>query len=147
MVENKRYYILVGEKQNWVVSIDNKVWGFSERSKGSWNKILPNELVAFYVTRPIKKIIGFGRIERKFVDKTILWSDDEFFGRTMWPYRISLEILYVTDNWEENGISVPSDILIQVSRRVISKELFYDLVNKAEIKWHVSIPINAVENP
>lgn len=124
----QRYYVLAGQRDDWQVSISNKVWGFSERTKGYWNKIQSEELVAFYATAPIKKIFGFGRVKEKFIDKSILWSDDRFFGRAMWPYRISLEMIYVTKEWEKDGISLPVDLLIQVSRKVIPKEpiLWFD---------------------
>lgn len=141
MIQKPRYYILAGEKQNWQVSINNKVWGFSESTKGSWNKIQSGEMVAFYVTSPIKKIIGFGRVKEKFVDKSILWSDDEFFGRAMWPYRISLEIIHVIKNWDKDGIQLPPNLLIQVSRKVISKELYYALIKNSEKQWKIKISI------
>ena len=60
-----KYYILVGDEENWKISIKNKIWGFSERNKGSWNKTKPGEYLAFYVTSPIKKIIGFGIVKGK----------------------------------------------------------------------------------
>ncbi len=34
--------------------------GFSEKTKGYWNTVKSGDLIGFYVTKPTKKIVGFG---------------------------------------------------------------------------------------
>jgi predicted RNA-binding protein len=34
-----RYYILVGDADTWKISVANNLWGFSDKSKGSWGII------------------------------------------------------------------------------------------------------------
>lgn len=129
-----RYYFLVGDIQTWKVSLKHNVWGFSERSKGNWNTSNSGDYVAFYVTSPIKRIIGFGLLTTKFKDKSKLWPDEITFDKVLWPYRIMFQNLYTLTNWDK-GISVPQTIVLNTGRKVISKSLFAILISKAEKKW------------
>jgi len=134
-----RCYILVGDEQNWKIAQTKKMWGFSERSKGSWNTTKTGELLAFYVTKPTKKkIIGFGIVKKKFIDEEIIWSDEKFVKRPIWKYRIKFDILYIVKTWE-NGIVLPNNIFLQVSRRVVDRNFFLKLVKQADLKWKTKI--------
>lgn len=133
-----RFYVLVGEKTNWEVSLNTNIWGFIERSRGLWNTIEINEFIAFYVTKPIQKIMGFGQITRKFIDEEILWSDEKFFKRAIWKYRINFKPIYVINDWNE-GIMVPKNLILRSSRIVVESDLFFDFVKKTDEKWKTNI--------
>ncbi len=133
-----RCYVIVGEKINWKVSLDKNVWGFTERSKGLWNKIEINEFLAFYVTKPIQKIIGFGQITEKFIDDEILWADEKLFNRAIWKYRINFKLIHVIDDWSK-GITAPENMILRSSRVVIDNNLFFDCVKNAEEQWKINI--------
>ncbi len=138
METNRRFYILVGERRNWEVSLKEKLWGFTERSKGSWNTTKVNDLLAFYVTNPIMKIIGFGKVTDKFVNEDLTWDDEKLFKRSLWKYKIAFKIFYVSDNWEE-GLQLPPNLFLQVSRRVVDKKVFFSLIRNADKKWDAKI--------
>lgn len=133
-----RTYILVGEKPNWEVALEKNVWGFTERSKGLWNKSEIGEFLAFYVTAPTKKIIGFGQITGKFVSEKLLWKDEFRFKRPLWKYRIDFKPFYVVNNWEK-GISVPTNLMLCSSRTVIDQKQFFNFVNNADNEWRTNI--------
>ena len=133
-----RTYILVGEKQNWKVALEKKIWGFQKKSKGLWNTTKENDLIAFYVTKPLKKIIGFGIVKNKFVDQKLVWNDEKFLNRAIWIYKVSFDIFYVCDKWK-NGIFLPKKMFLQTSRRVIDKNFFIELVKLADSKWEMNI--------
>ena len=78
----KRYYILVGDEGTWKIALQHLQWGFSQKNIGLWNTINEDEFVAFYVTKPIQKIIGFGKITEKFITKNIIWPDETFFKKS-----------------------------------------------------------------
>lgn len=84
-----RTYLLIGSKENWEVSLDRQLWGFTEQSKGSWNTTKTGDLLAFYVTTPVKKIIGFGKVIDKMISDDIIWNDEKRFKRSLWKYKIS----------------------------------------------------------
>lgn len=132
-----RFYILVGDPENWEIALKNRIWGFKEATKGLWNKSQIGEYVAFYVTTPIKKIIGFGKIIDKYIEDTIIWSDEKLFNRSLWNYRFELEIIYLIDDWNK-GIRLTS-IHLNVGRKVVSEYFFKTLVKKADQKWSSNI--------
>ena len=133
-----RYFILVGDIETWKVSLDHNIWGFSERSKGYWNTANIGDHLAFYVTSPVKKVIGFGRITSKFVDDSIIFPDERIFGKAMWLYKLGFIKLHAIENWDI-GITVPSNIMLNVGRKVIDERIFLQLVVKAEQKWNHKI--------
>jgi rhamnogalacturonyl hydrolase YesR len=135
---DRRFYILVGDKENWETSVKNKIWGFTEVSKGSWNTIEIDEIVAFYVTTPIKKIIGFGKVADKFIDEALIWNDEKRFKRSLWKYKINLEIIHLCQIWDD-GISLGPEFFLNTPRKVINKQLFLELVNRADQKWGTEI--------
>jgi len=132
------FYILVGDEENWKVSIEKRLWGFTERTKGSWNTTKPNDLLAFYVTKPIKKIIGFGIVTNKSITEDLVWMDEKRFKRSLWKYKIHFNTFYSCNDWKE-GINISPTMFLQVSRKVIDKSTFLALVHEADIKWNEKI--------
>jgi hypothetical protein len=136
--QEPRYYILVGDEKTWNASFSENVWGFSETSKGLWNTTNMGDFVAFYAITPIKKIMGFGVIEKKVLDETIFWPDEKLFQRSIWKYRIRFRVLHKIQNWND-GIRVPNHIMLNVGRKVVNRETFSILVKDADLKWKTSI--------
>jgi len=130
-----RYYILVGDMQTWETALEHNQWGFAEKNIGLWNTSNEGEFIAFYVTKPVMKIVGFGKIKRKFVSDDMLWPDEKFFKKPIWKYRIKFEIIQQIKNWED-GIEVPHTIMLNIGRKVIQKSIFNSLVKSAESKWN-----------
>lgn len=140
-IENaQRYYILVGESEAWRIGLSMNIWGFSDSTKGLWNTSNIGDYVAFYVTAPIKRIIGFGKITEKFIDNEPTWYDEKLFKTSIWKYRIKFEKYHVIENWN-NGIPVPPDVMLNVGRKVITKELFCRIIKKADMKWKTALSV------
>ena len=131
-------YLLIGKDENWEIAIKKKLWGMTVRNKKQWEQMNKNDLLAFYVTKPTQLVIGFGVVNDKFFDKKLIWPTEKFLGELIWPYKISLKILYVCDNLQD-GISLPKKLNLQTSKRKIDYELFNFLVEKADKKWNTSI--------
>lgn len=138
---NMRYYILVGDIRTWESAFSKNFWGFAEKSKGSWKTTDIGDFVLFYVTSPVMKIIGLGKIVEKFIDEDIFWPDEKIFKKSLWKYRLKFEPIYVVNDWKE-GIERPKNIMLNQGRKVIDKDLFFDLVKKAELKWKHKIQQN-----
>jgi predicted RNA-binding protein len=129
-----RFYVLVGEENNWKISLANNIWGFVEKSKGLWNKIEINEFLAFYVTSPTKRIIGFGQVTEKFIDEELVWPMEKFGNKAIWKYRMHFKPICIVDDWNY-GIMIKKNIMLMSSRTVVSKDTFFKFVKDAEIKW------------
>ena len=136
-----RYYLLVGDEETWNISLKKNLWGFSQKTKGLWNTTNIGDYVGFYVTSPIKKIIGFGIIKNKFIGTDIVWKDEKLFERPFWNYRMEFDIIYVVDSWI-NGIKSPQGIMLNTGRRVLEKKIFFNLIKIAEKQWKVNLKSN-----
>jgi predicted RNA-binding protein len=128
-MSNPRYFLLIGDKDTWLVSISLKIWGFSEKSKGFWNRSYIGDYVAFYVTLPIGRVIGHGRITNKFISENLIWPDEKMFGKSIWPYKIEFEKRLVIDEWDQ-GIPVPRHILLNTGRKVVSEDTFLNIIQQ-----------------
>lgn len=53
---NPRHLILVGDENTWKTALKHHQWGFSERNVCLWNTTNENDLILFYVTKPIQKL-------------------------------------------------------------------------------------------
>ncbi len=137
MTKETRYYILVADEKTWITSFTKNIFGFSERNQGNWNTSNVDDLVAFYCTVPIKKIIGFGKISGKFIDDEIFFPDEKLFKRGIYKYRINLENLFLANDWND-GLPRPKNIMMNVGRRVIKKQIFYNLIKSANKKWNLN---------
>lgn len=138
MNESIRFYILVGDEKTWKSALTKNLWGFSENNKGLWNNTNVDEYVALYVTKPIQKVIGFGRINRKFIEETIFWPDEKIFKRPIWKYRLEYSLYHISENWNE-GIPVSSEIMLNQGRKVVNKDTFSSLVKAMDKKMKTKI--------
>src|ERR1044071_9148743 len=106
-----RYFILIGDEQAWRASLSRNIWGFPERSVGNWNTCQIGDFVAFYVTSPIKKVVGYGQIIKKFQSEEIFWPDEKFLNMAIWKYRVEFKKLVIIDDWHE-GSPVPKGMML-----------------------------------
>ena len=136
-VTERRYFILVGSQENWKTSMTHNLWGFTETSKGSWNKTNSEDLLAFYAMLPLRRIIGFGRVGKKFVNNELIWNDEKLFKRSLWKYKFEIKPSYVCEDWKD-GIELPH-MMLATSRKVIDTETFSNLVKKADSSWDTSL--------
>lgn len=132
----RNYYILVGDNRTWRISFTKNFWGFTEKTKKLWSNIEKEDIVCFYVTKPTKKIIGFGKIKKKFQNTEIFWPDEIFLQRVLWPYKIEFEPIYIVDNFDD-GIDPPLKVILNQGRKKISEDIFIKLIQEAE-KWNMS---------
>jgi hypothetical protein len=128
-ITKPRFFILVGDKDSWIRSLSDNIWGFSNRSVGNWNTSEIGDYLAFYVTSPFKKIIGYGRITSKFVSEELTWPDEIAFKKSIWRYRIRFNNLKVLENWEM-GVPVPKDIMLNTGRKVIDEQTFSIIIKQ-----------------
>lgn len=131
------HFLLVGDKKTWETAFKKKTWGFSTKTKGLWKGVEKGDLIAFYVTRPVKGVIGFGKIKTKSENSEIYWPDEILFEKKLWPYEISINIIVKRKEWKEK-IQIPSNIMVNQGRKKISKQIFLELVKIAEEKWSLS---------
>jgi hypothetical protein len=139
-LQDTRYYLLVGDEDTWKISLKKNLWGFTQKTKGLWNTSNVEDFVCFYVTSPVKKIIGFGKIKNKFTGSDLVWKDEKLFERPLWNYRMNFDVLHLVNDWND-GIKSPEGIMLNAGRIVIKKDIFLKLIKTAEKQWETSIKI------
>ena len=133
----RRHFILVDTEENWKASLDHGLWGFIERGKGFWNKTNTGDYLIFYVMKPLKKIIGFGAVGEKLVNDDLIWNDEKLFKRSIRKFKFEIKPVYVCKNWDQ-GIELPP-MLLMMSRKLISKDLFFQIVKNADVSWNTDL--------
>lgn len=69
------YWLAVGTPENWQETFEKgNIWGLRERQKRHWSALEEDDVVLFYVMRPVAGIIGYGSIKTKFRQTQPLWS-------------------------------------------------------------------------
>jgi len=126
------YYVLVGNRRTWKVSLEKKVWGFTEQTKGFWNTSEKEDRVLFYVTSPTKKIIGFGKFGKKFVDEEIIWPEEKLENKVIWKYKIKIKISDTVNQWND-GISLPKKIIVIQGRTKIQGHEFEKIIQQIKL--------------
>ena len=127
------YYILVGDKRTWKTAFKKNVWGFTTKTQKLWEDVEKGDNVCFYVTKPTKKIIGFGTIEEKFESSEIFWPNEILFKKILWPYRLEFKITYLINEWK-NGIDPPRKVILNQGRKKINEDIFLELIKQSEKK-------------
>ena len=133
----RRYFVLIGSSDNWKISLSHNLWGFTEKSKGLWNKTNSKDFLAFYVTLPVGKVIGFGHVGKKFISDDIIWNDEKLFKKSIWKYKFEIIPSYVCENFED-GVELPYMVL-GTSRKSIDEETFAGLVKKADSEFSTNL--------
>ena len=128
-IENVNYYVLVGDENNWKKSLTKNFWGFTDKQKGLWELLSVGDFLAFYVTLPTKRIIGFGKVQKKFQSNEPFWPLELYTNNAIWKHRIKFDILFKVDKWDD-GILVNKNIVLNSGRKKVSKNIFYNFVEE-----------------
>ena len=134
----KNFYVFIGDKRSWEVSVSKNIWGYPNKFEKAWTGINLGDFCAFYVTAPVSKIIGFGKIVERYIDESLIWPDEKLFKRSLWKYKIKFEKIFVIDEWD-NGIKVSAKVMLNGGVKHIKKELFEEWTEEAKKKWNVKI--------
>ena len=132
------FYILVGDKRTWKTALTKIIWGFTKKTQKLWEATEPGDKICFYVTKPTKKIIGFGEIGEKFESTDIFWPDEILFKKILWPYRLKFIPILVINNWNE-GLAPPPKVILNQGRKKINQETFLKLIGEGENQWEVTL--------
>ncbi len=131
-----RNYLIIGDEMSWKVAFQENLWGFKNKgvSFGLWNKTNVGDNIAFYVTFPIQKIIGFGKITEKFIDTKIIWPDEKLVNRAIFSHRLKFKIITIVHDWD-HGVPPPKNLMLNTGRKIVDSKTFKILIKQAEKNW------------
>jgi hypothetical protein len=72
-------WLVIGAVENWETTLNQPIplWGLRPRYRLAFDSIRPGDLAIFYVTAPVKGIVGFGTIRDTYVDGiTLIWPQE-----------------------------------------------------------------------
>ena len=104
-------WILTGDETNWKQTLASEtIWGVRPNLERAWNRLQPGDRVYFYCKAPVKAIIGFGTVRRKFKRDQPFWPDEIAAGMVIYPYRFEFAVEYLLpdDRWTSQGAKADS---------------------------------------
>ncbi|MDI6888825.1 MAG: EVE domain-containing protein [Methanocellales archaeon] len=103
-------WLVVGRPENWETAFDlGNIWGLRQNQAHLWEALASGDIVFFYVTSPVSKIVGYGKILSKFKQDKPLWPEERTKGRVIWPLRFQFDITlrFRREEWNRLGIIHP----------------------------------------
>lgn len=88
-----KYWLIVGKPENWETAfIHRNIWGLKQSQFHLWESLKENDKVIFYVTSPVKGVIGHGVVRTKFPQDEPLWPDEIKQRKVIWPLRFEFDV-------------------------------------------------------
>ena len=136
-------WVTTGSSINLKTSLENGKWGVNKRLKNAWDRVSQGDLFLFYVTSPVRGIVGVARVEGKAEEDNILWRDEAVVGRVLHPYRIIFKPVFVLneDKWESDRIVV-KDLNVSVRAGLNSlkdRDTVEKLLERIKDSWGVKV--------
>lgn len=128
------FWLAVGAPENWETAFDyGNIWGLRLTQKFLWERIDEGDVVFFYSTRPIKKVIGYGTISSKFKQDKPLWPEELRKNKVIWPLRFQFDVVFRfrREEWRTSGITHP-DLMYRVRSgfQELGKEISTSLIEE-----------------
>lgn len=102
------YWLALGPRENWGTAFQQgNTWGLTPRQKHWWEQLAKDDIVLFYVTKPVSGLIGYGSIQTKFRQNEPLWPQEIAEGKVKWPLRFEFDVEYclAPDKWNTERIT------------------------------------------
>jgi len=128
-------WIAVGPPENWEKALEGEnIWGVPQRYEKLWSEMREGDLLFFYVTSPVKGVVGYGRILSTFREEEPFWPQEQKEGRALWPLRMKFkpEALLPKERWAEKAVRLSRGELmprraLQKANRELSQKLLNSL--------------------
>jgi len=133
-----KFWVLSGSLENWETGLNYKKWGVRITLEKLWQRLQEGDNLAFYVTKPVKGIVGFGRITKKFEENYPLWKDEIRANKVIYPFRWSFQIVALAEQpWAENKIVI-SDLAVEIRaglNSISNRSTINTLLGRASLQW------------
>ena len=130
-----QYWLAVGTPENWHTSFSkNYLWGLRTSQRHMWEEIRVGEdVVFFYITTPVKGIVGYGLVREKKEDGSFEWVEEHAEKKSIWPLRVSLSPIIVNpaSHWTSHSVTTP-----ELSKKVrsgfqkVSSDLAHQIIRR-----------------
>jgi len=103
-------WLAIGPMESWKRALELGTWGMTERYEHFWLRVSPKDTLFFYITNPIKGVVGYGTITEKFRENKPLWAEEVQENRVLWPLRLRFETTFCLTSvqWETGRLRLNS---------------------------------------
>lgn len=129
MTNKLRNWLVVGILKNWETALSQPIpiWGLKPRYQAEFSTMNIGNLVWFYVTNPIKGVVGVGRVKDMYIDENnLIWEEELEKKEVVWPLRFRIQVLKLIPKelWKNECIKIDNFNLIwQVGFQLLSERL------------------------
>jgi len=143
------FWLLSGSVENWSRTLEEAehLWATRDTPilRSVVQKISKGDLLAFYVTRPVAGVIGFGRAKsERYMGTTPYWPDEKRARKVLYPHRFKLSILGLLSKnlWRTKAIRLDElgfRLSIFRSLNTLTEDQFNHVVQACDKKWVTDI--------
>jgi hypothetical protein len=138
-----RFWLASGSPENCLIALKEKKWGSSRRLEFLWQKVALGDVLAIYASKPISRVIGFGKVKEKMAEETALWPDEQEAEKALYPLRLAFatEKVLEPDAWQSEGVFV-GDLKVaprQSLNPVVDRGVIASLLERAATQWTVNL--------
>jgi hypothetical protein len=107
----KNNWLIIGRLKNWETALLQPVplWGLKPVFNLAFTALNVGDIVWFYVTDPVKGVIGLGLVKDKYIDtNNLVWPEEQVKKAVIWPLRFRIQVLKVlnSDQWTAGRIKI-----------------------------------------
>lgn len=127
-------WLAIGPPDNWEIALENRVWGFSEENGLLWQKIASGDLLFFHATRPVRGIIGYGKVFSRFVQEEPFWPQEVRTGRMHWPLGVKFEVMLSIpkEQWVAKAIHLKKGVGFQRALQRLEETIYEGVIRDLE---------------
>lgn len=117
MIHKFKNWLVIGILKNWETALSQPIpiWGLKPRYQADFNSMTIGDLIWFYVTRPVRGVIGVGVVRDKYTDENnLIWEEEFVKKEVVWPLRFRIHVLKLIPRklWKEECIKIDDFNLI-----------------------------------
>ena len=96
------HWLAIGSIERWKQALELSTCGMTKRYEDFWKRVSPKDILFFYVTSPVKGVVGYGVIMEKLKENKPLWPEEVHKRRVLWPLRLGFEVTHCLppEQWE-----------------------------------------------
>jgi len=112
MIQGKiRNWLVIGIPKNWETALSQPVpiWGLKQRYQREFQAMKIGDILWFYVTNPVRGIMGLGIVKDKYIDPVnLVWEEELIKKEVIWPLRFRIHVLKILalHRWKKDCIKI-----------------------------------------
>ena len=144
-----RFWLLSGTLENWTRTFSEAEHLWATRDipilRSAVQRIGKGDLLAFYVTRPVGGVVGFGVAEsERYTGTTPYWPDEKKQKKVLYPHRFKFSIVdsLPEKDWRAKALrfgELSFQLVVYKSLNALTEDQFNSIVQACDEKWMTDI--------